>query len=85
MTTKERIIKELVYSASGRFSACETQQDFIDHQRLYAALLTERIDELIAAERERCALIADQHRDGHPAAMSAKRAIAAAIRLGLEP
>ena len=54
MNTKERIIKELVFSASGRFSACETQQDFIDHQRLYAALLTERIDELLAAERVRC-------------------------------
>ena len=49
MKTKERIIKELVYSASGRFSACETQQDFIDQQRLYEALLTERIDDLLLA------------------------------------
>lgn len=54
MKPKERIIKELVYSASGRFSACETQQDFETQQRLYGALLSERIEELLAAERARC-------------------------------
>ena len=34
----------------------------------------------LAAERERCALIAESHPDRQPAAVSAARAIAAAIR-----
>ena len=56
MTATDRIIKELVYSASGRFSACETQQDFVDQQRLYEALLRERVEDIVqirlAAARE---------------------------------
>jgi len=53
MTLKERIIRSLVYSASGRFSACETEQDFATQQRLYGELLEERIAEVVAAERAR--------------------------------
>ena len=55
MNTKERYIRQLVYAASSRFAACETQEDFANQQRLYEALMHERIDELLAAERERCA------------------------------
>lgn len=62
MNIKERYIRQLVYSASGRFSACETQADFAAQQQLYEALLVERIDELLAAERERCARVA-VHKD----------------------
>lgn len=46
MSTIDRIIEELAFSAAGRFSACETQQDFIDQLRLYKALLRERIEEI---------------------------------------
>ena len=49
MKTKDKIIHELTYSAAGRFSACETQADYDTQTRLYAALLTERIDDLIGA------------------------------------
>lgn len=46
---KAKTIHELTYSAAGRFSACETQQDFDRQTRLYAELLSERIDDLIIA------------------------------------
>jgi len=52
-TQKERIIQELVYSASGRFSACETTEDFRDQTRLYTALLTERIADILGMQSER--------------------------------
>ena len=57
MDAKARIIRSLVFSASSRFASCETQEDFATQQRLYGALLEEGIDELIAAERERCAAV----------------------------
>lgn len=75
MDAKAGIIRSLVFSASSRFSACETQQDFEAQQRLYGELLTERIDELLAAERERCAAIADHAAGGFEVAR-----VAAAIR-----
>lgn len=48
MNSFDRIIKSLVYSASGRFSACETKEDFEEQMRLYEELLRERVEELIA-------------------------------------
>lgn len=56
------------------------QQAFV----LSGELLTEIVEPALCAERERCAVIAEQHRDSQPAAVGARRAIAAAIRLGLE-
>ncbi len=49
MKNKAKVIHELTYSAAGRFSACETQQDFDRQTRLYSELLSERIDDLIIA------------------------------------
>jgi hypothetical protein len=48
VTTYDRIIRSLVYSASGRFSACEAKEDFEEQQRLYEELLRERVEELVA-------------------------------------
>lgn len=47
MNRIDSIINELVYSASGRFSACETEQDFTEQRRLYEELLRERIREIV--------------------------------------
>jgi hypothetical protein len=60
MRSKDKIIHELVYSAAGRFSACETQQDFDTQTKLYAALLRERIDDLIAValDEQRATILA---------------------------
>ena len=44
------------------------------------AMVDRALDLARHAERERCARVAEQHRDTQPAAVSAKRAIAAAIR-----
>lgn len=85
MRDKKRTIDELVMSAAGRFSACETQQDFLDQTRLYTELMTERIEELLSSEVERCARVAEEYIDNSEAddsvAISATvRTIASAIR-----